>query len=167
MENVLNTFEKTVDSFTELLAGFSPEEINKRPMEGSWTAGEVAQHLIKGGSGLSQVVNGPSRPTERQPDELADKIKSTFLNFDTKFNAPAFTVPEEVSYDKDALLQAFAGIKADISKAIKTLDLTQTSTGYKLPVYGEVTRLEIIAFITYHIQRHTHQLKNIYQTIKQ
>jgi hypothetical protein len=46
-----------------------------------------------------------------------------------------------------------------------SLDLTPTVLAFELPVIGSLTRLEAIRFVTYHTQRHNHQLKNIRQQL--
>ena len=48
-------------------------------------------------------------------------------------------------------------------EAIKTLNLSETCTAFELPGFGEFTRAEWIYFAMYHTQRHTHQLKKIYE----
>ena len=35
-----------------------------------------------------------------------------------------------------------------------------------LPAFGEITKLELLHFVLYHTQRHTHQLKNIIRIIE-
>ncbi len=63
------------------------------------------------------------------------------------------------------MLAAWEDTKAKITEAIKTLDLSATCTVFELPGFGEFTRSEWIWFAIYHTQRHTHQLKNIYDIL--
>jgi len=116
-------------------------------------------------SGFADLLNGPVKDTERAPDAAVDEIKSIFLNFGIKLTSPDFILPEKKNYDKDGLLAALSGIKADIITSAATLDLSKTCLSFELPVLGYVTRLEAVSFVIYHTRRHIHQLKNIYSEL--
>lgn len=155
-------------TFTELIqiiSSFEDEEINTVPFTGSWTAGQLARHLILSGTAFVELLNGPVKETERKPDEMVEGIRKSFLDFNTKFNSPDFVVPENINFKKDYLINSLEKIKEEIKKAILNLDLSKTCTAFETPVIGFLTRLEAIYFVIYHTQRHIHQLKNIYQKL--
>lgn len=158
---VITELENSLDEFQELVSSFDEKQINKRPYEGSWTAGQVAQHIIMANSGFGEVLNGPVKNTERAPDEQVEKIKRDFLDFTLKMNAPDFIIPHNKEYRKGSLLEALESMKLNVTRAVSDLDLTQTCLAFELPVYGHLTRLEAIYFVIYHTQRHAHQLKKI------
>jgi hypothetical protein len=118
--------------------------------------------MVMSNSGFADLLKGPVKDTERAPDAAVEGIKSAFLNFDIKMQTPDFMRPEKKNYDKDGLLEALSGIKADIITSAATLDLSKTCLSFELPVLGYVTRLEAVSFVICHTQRHIHQLKNIY-----
>lgn len=148
-----------------IFSAFEPEQINVIPFEGSWTAGQVVQHMVKANSGFVDILRGPAKDTERNPDEIEPQIKNDFLNFNIKMTAPDFLVPEAKNYDKNELVSGLKNIRESVVNATETLDLTKTCMAFELPVYGFLTRQEAIYFITCHTLRHTHQLKNIYQKL--
>lgn len=148
-----------------LLSKFDEEQINVVPFEGSWTAGQVVQHMIKANSGFADILKGPVKDTERKPDEVIPQIKNDFLNFKVKMKTPDFLIPEAKNYDKNELVSGLKNIRENVIDATETLDLTKTCTAFELPVYGYLTRQEAVSFITCHTLRHTHQLKNIYQKL--
>jgi len=156
---------ENLSQLIELLAKFEQKDINIIPFEGSWTAGQVAQHMVMANSGFADIMNGPVKETERAADEMEPKIKGDFLNFDIKMTTPDFIRPEARDYDKEELISALKNIREMVNNAAITLDMTKTCTAFELPVYGYLTRLEAVSFIAYHTQRHTHQLKNIYNNI--
>ncbi len=161
---------QTFEELTEIVSSFHSDQINVIPFEGSWTSGQVAEHILLSVSGFEQVINGPVAETSRAPDELKDKIKAVFLDFNTKMKSPEFIIPKDKKYEKQEFLNSFKKYKSKIHHAIATLDLTKTCLALELPVFGFLTRLECIYFILYHSQRHFHQLKNIHEhsfTIKQ
>lgn len=158
---ILTAADTTLTALSALFSTFTPEEVNQLPFEGSWTAGQLATHLIKSNGGFVEIMNGPVKETDRAPDMLVAGIKKDFLDFSTKMISPPFIAPENIPYQKEALLSAMKKIKNDLSQAIQALDLSKTCLAFELPGYGAFTRLEAASFIVYHTQRHLRQLKNI------
>jgi hypothetical protein len=107
---------------------------------------------------MIQALNGPVQPTNRPPDEMVNNLRAIFLDFSTKLPSPEFIIPEPGTQDKDSLISAFKTGREQIGKAIQTLDLSATC---HMPIFGQPTRLELIAFIIFHTQRHTNQVKHI------
>lgn len=156
---------KTFTELVKIISSFHEHQINATPFEDSWTAGQVAEHIIMSGSGFVEIIYGPVAETRRAPDELIERIKTSFLDFTIKMKSPDFIIPAEKNYEKKELLKTLEDIRQKINQAIENLDLLKTCLAFELPVLGFVTRLEAIYFILYHTQRHVHQLKNIYQKL--
>ncbi len=167
IQELQSDINKTFKELLEIISSVQQDQINIVPFEGSWTAGQVAEHIILSASGFEEVMNGPVAETKRAPDELKEKIKASFLDFTTKMKSPDFIVPEYKNYEKDDLIKTLENLREKIIQAIETLDLTKTCLAFELPVLGFLTRLESIYFILYHTQRHIHQIKGIYQKIKE
>ncbi len=79
--------------------------------------------------------------------------------------APDFIVPEDKIYEREDLLISLDEIKSKINEAVQTADLTKTCLAFELPVYGFLTSLELLSFVTAHTQRHNFQLKGIYENL--
>jgi len=158
-------FKAVSKELIQLLSSFSLKQINAIPFEGSWTAGQVAQHLVMSGLAFADLLNGPSKKTERTADEFVATIKEIFLNFHNKLESPDFIKPAIINYDKSSLLSSLENIKVSITHAVKTSELAETCLAFELPVLGYLTRLEAINFVIAHTQRHIHQLKKIYSTV--
>ncbi|HXI00964.1 MAG TPA: DinB family protein [Sphingobacteriaceae bacterium] len=162
-EEVLNEFEKIEKELMQILSSFTDTQFNTVPFEGSWTAARVAQHLLLASSS-ALILRGPVKKTDRAPDAGIKKLKSIFLDFTTQLKSPGFIIPEDKIYDKNSLLTALEETAAELTEIIKTTDLTEICMNAP-PELGEMTRLELIRFISFHTQRHTHQLKNIYKQV--
>jgi predicted transcriptional regulator YdeE/uncharacterized damage-inducible protein DinB len=160
-KDLQNEFDMATDELVQMISHLTDEQLNTIPFEGSWTAGQVAAHLIKVNEGFAQLLQGPAKETLRPADEMVTTIKRDFLDFTIKMIAPDFVVPENRTYKKEALLNSFEEIETAIKKLIQTSDLTETCLLFELPVYGYVTRLEAVYFVIYHALRHIKQLKNI------
>ena len=162
---ILGEFEGVKKGLIQTISTFNQEEFNTIPFKGSWTAGQVAEHVYKSVSSFTKGLYGKVKPTTRQPDEKVEPIKKAFLDFDTKMSSPDFILPSSGAHDKNATLNSLENTMDKITDAIKKFDLTETCLSFVPPVIGELTRLESIYFVIYHTQRHIHQLKNISQKV--
>ena len=157
---IANDFDRTAQHLLKTISSFDENIFNKVPFEGSWTAGQVADHIAKSLSGVTKALYGEVRPTQRKPDEHVDKLRSIFLNFKIKMQSPEFILPGEKPLEKAAVYDRLKEVTDTISKATKTLDLSFTST-IPFPKSGELTRYEWISFSIFHTERHIRQLKKI------
>lgn len=164
-QELIQELKTTISRFQELISSFDEEQLNLVPFENSWTAGQVAQHIILANSGFADVLNGPVKNTDGAADQQLDQIRTIFLDFDTKLQSPDFVLPVLKDYHKDKQLAALEKIKLEVSKAVDELDLNQTCLAFELPVLGHLTRLEAVYFLIYHTQRHAYQLNNIREKI--
>jgi len=167
MKNDLsNEISNTKAELLQVLNLFDRENINTIPFEGSWTGGQVAEHVLKSLSGALQNITGPVKYTERKPDEHVKQLADIFLNMDIKMKSPEFIIPSADPKDKTTLA-ASLGIALDGIKTVAiTEDLGATCSGFEMPMLGALTRLEWISFSCYHTRRHTQQLKNIINHLK-
>jgi len=158
--------DQTFADLLQTLSSIEESKINTVPFTGSWTAGQLAQHVILSAGGFVQLLNGPVKDTERDPEANIPRLKEIFLNFNTKLKSPDFIVPEDKDYDKQQLTDTLRDIKTGLHKAIETLDIMKTCTAFELPGSGYISRAEAITFTIVHTQRHVHQLKNILQHLR-
>ncbi|TCD26191.1 DinB family protein [Pedobacter psychrodurus] len=165
MEKIIKEANETLSALENTLSKFNTAHVNAVPFKGSWTAGQLAEHMILSNSGFLQVINGPVTETDKPADLMVKEIRKDFLNFNVKYDSPKEIYPEDRTYNQPELLKSLKEIREGISNAVTGLDLTKTCTAYELPGYGFLTRLEAIYFVIYHTQRHVHQLKNIYNEL--
>lgn len=158
---MLKEMEETMTGWTEVLSSFNQEQLNRVPFEGSWTAGQIAKHLIMANFGFLEVLNGTEGETDRPADQKVARIKSDFLDFTTKMQSPDFILPKAIDYDKEILVNNIEELRGKLTEVILSSDLTKTCLAFEMPVYGYFTRWEAIYFVIYHSQRHLNQLKNI------
>lgn len=153
----------------ELLEGldlFDQENINIIPFEDSWTAGQVAEHILMSISGILETIKGPAKPTERNPEEHIKQLGDIFLNMDIKMKSPDFIIPSDDPQNIVSLSVALGSTLDGIKQVAENDDLTVTCTGFDMPVLGPLTKLEWISFASFHTRRHTQQLKNIAHHLK-
>lgn len=158
---VLAELNEVMEDFMETLASFDEDEYNQIPFEGSWTPGQVAQHVLLSVSGLTDVLAGEDSETERLPDMHIAIIKGIFLDFDNKMQSPDFICPPAIDYDRQEQLDELERLQERLDEIIPGADMSRTCTGIEFPTLGRLTRTEIAHFLVYHTTRHAHQLKNI------
>ena len=167
MKNDLsNELTTTKNELLKTLDLFDQENINTIPFEGSWTGGQVAEHVLKSLSGALQNITGPVTHTERKPDEHVKQLGDIFLNMDIKMKSPDFIIPSNDPKGKSALTESLRSALDGIKTVAITEDLSATCIGFEMPVLGALTLLEWISFSSFHTRRHTNQLKNIIDHLK-
>jgi uncharacterized damage-inducible protein DinB len=164
-QEILNDFNQSADDLLQTLSRFSNDEFNRVPFEGSWTAGQVAEHVLKSASGVPHVLGGSVKETEREADALIPTLTSIFLDFSTKLQSPDFIIPSDGPHDKDEMIAAMTQTMEKIKSTASTTDLNKTCTSFPFPQMGEMTGLEWLFFSSSHSKRHTNQLKNIYRKL--
>lgn len=159
----LSAVENISVALQQLIGSFTPEQFNTVPFAGSWTAGQTTEHLLKSASGVSELIQGNTAPSNRNPDEKVELLRTIFLDFTIKMQAPEIILPSEPPHQQNALLGWADKTFASILQTIKTEDLTVFCVDFDLPEFGTLTRLEWISFSLAHTQRHMHQLRNIHK----
>lgn len=157
-DDIIHELDYTMKQLLQAFSDFSQDEIDISPASDSWSAGQVAEHLLK--ASVADILYGPIKPTQRAPDQHVPELKAQFLDFTVKLKSPAFILPTERVHNKEVLLEKLAVIGDRVREAVLTLDLSVTCLMAPKEL-GDATRLELIWFFIVHTQRHTHQLKQI------
>lgn len=163
--SLVSDIESTTAELLATLSSFEEDDINKIPFPGSWTAGQVGEHIYKSMSGISHSLQGAVKRTDRDPGAKIKAIRDVFLNFEVQFKSPDFIQPSGLPHDKALLLRCLTLITSEVSEQIKTQDQSVTCLQSILPGFGDLTRLELNYFIVFHTQRHIHQLRKIAERI--
>ena len=165
VKELLHDLDQTIGEFSKLLSSIPSAQFNTIPFEGSWTTAQLAEHIILSLHGFGYLLNGPVTETQRDAGAYVEKIRSIFMNLDIKLTAPDMVKPSITKGIKEELIADIAKQKASLTKAIETLDLTETCTAFALPQMGHITRLEAVHFVIAHTARHIHQLTKIRQAL--
>lgn len=158
---IVETFKK----LNEIHSQFSDNELNTVPYQGSWTAGQTTQHILKASSGFAALFLGKTEETTRKPDLYVKDVEALFLNFNIKMNSPENILPEIIDYNKDEQTLQLLNKEADLLTLSEIHDLTLTCLDFQIPGFEKFTILEWISFALIHTQRHTHQLNQIYKML--
>lgn len=165
-DKLMNGLEETTKDLLKTLSSFSKEQFNSIPFEGSWTAGQVAEHLFKSESNMPAVLKGSSEETERDPLQNAQVIEKVFLDYTIKMQSPEFILPSDAPKNPQYFIKGFEGTRKELKSLVQTLDLNKTYTGFSFPQMGYLTGWELICFAVCHSTRHIRQMKIIAEKLK-
>lgn len=161
MENFAPQIKPTFEAIVLEIGRFSDEDFNKVPFKGSWTPGQVCQHVKLSVQGMPGLWQGNVVTPDRKPDAHVKMLADVFLDFSTKLDSPDFILPEAKKYSQEEFVRFFTDFAKKLQPLAETLDMGQLCVGFEFPNSGPLTRQELLAFLLFHTQRHTNQLKKI------
>lgn len=159
---VQNNIRLSMGKLMAVVSRFDHNQIDLIPFEGSWTAGQVAEHITKGLSGMPRLVAGNTEVTARLFDAKAQPLRDLFLDYSIKFESPDFILPTQTEHVQTKLIIGLRHIETELLDVADKNDLTLTLLDFEMPQFGTLTIYEMLDFMMAHAQRHTHQLENIY-----
>ncbi|RZL48810.1 MAG: DinB family protein [Pedobacter sp.] len=165
-DEIAADFNQAFAELDKAIKLFTDKDFNVIPFADSWTAGQVAEHILLSNDGFGEVLNDKVEDATRAVDHLKIQLKEILLNFENKMKSPEFILPALKDYDKQVQLTKSSKIKNAMLKSINDLDLSKMCVSFPLPGLGFLTRLEAIYFVIYHTERHAHQLNEIYRFIR-
>ena len=157
-ENISNEISKVFDAVVNVLENTEENALNEIPFEGSWTIGQIADHII---ICSGTVHDSKTQYPHRQYDEHVAEMKSIFLNMEQKSEAAPIVSPRKPPHCKQELIEKLKDNKAHLLLIIEERDLTQLSLDIEFPFIGYLTRYEWLNFIAVHTQRHLNQVNNV------
>lgn len=165
-QELIDEMENAHRGFLHQLSRFSEQELNRVPNEGSWTAGQVTEHIIKSNGGiLNKLLNGDVTSITRPYDEQVDLIKNIFRSEDKIKTAPVLE-PGQPPHELDDLLKSLRQQKDQQLETINQKDLKELSIELQFPpAPNGLTRYEWFIFMIEHTQRHCKQIASIYNKI--
>lgn len=162
MESTLNNESNAAtDQLLRAFRTINPNQLNAVPFEGSWTAGQLAEHVLLSITLANKSLKGNTAPANRDP--LEKKFAADmFLNFDVKFQSPDFLKPQDNDHDYQSLLTNLTISTFEFTSYVsQATNLDELRTDFEIPAIGEFTGTEWAWFCINHIKRHTRQLNNI------
>jgi hypothetical protein len=164
MQALLEELIQTQQELIAVTAAIPADKYDSIPFEGSWTAGQVLEHLCRSVS--TGILRGNVQTVNRPADEKIAFVRSVFLDFAKKFSAPEFIIPVEATHNKEEQVAILTGKFDRLMDAVTAFNLSEECTDFAIPGFGNFTRLEWIAFHMIHTQRHLQQLRQITAKLK-
>jgi hypothetical protein len=158
---LLAEFVLSSQNLISALNDFSSEQWNIKPAENSWSAAQVAHHLLVIESGVNKFFIGKTKPSPRSGDGIIKRLDQFLENRTRTYSAPDYTLPPDDPGSQQELIQKLEASRKKLSEHIIKLDLNVLCLDFKHFFFGELTRIEWVHFVMYHSNRHLIQLQNI------
>lgn len=157
---IINDIEDTFNTLNKTISTINEDQIDINPSDGSWSVGKTAEHILLSTNGIDKLFKENIQKTNGDFDGKIPALRSLFLDFSIKMDAPDEILPKKEKHEKKDILENNEAIKNEIVLAATNLDLSVTCLKYEFPGFGYMTRLEWIYFFLFHTQRHTFQIQN-------
>lgn len=125
----------------KLLSRFDYPAFNKKPGNGGWSAGEIAEHLLLFAIRLNTVFAGNAVPVDRDPQEKQSVVQDRLIDRENKIVA-----------QRRKLNQTIIDM---------VLSLLLPNSPHRL--FGPLTGIEWVQLLIHHCNRHLIQLREILQ----
>jgi len=158
---IIRDLNKSTKELLTLLSEFPEGQFNTKPDKDAWSAGQVAEHLIKVETGTVRLFTGETVPTERDPEQKIETIEKEFLNFEKKFTAFGPIRPDDQPKQKEKVLEKLQDLRQRLAGLVELHDLTVTCKGFEHGLFGYLTRVEWIYFTIIHSRRHAGQIRRV------
>lgn len=160
--NLSHELEFSFTRFTKAIDPFDDNRLNMKPTEKSWSAGQVANHILKSINNIPEFFKESTAVADRPIDLHEAIIRSIFLDFTTKMQSPDFILPEtDKEFKLNEILDELKQHQDQLLLASTNNNLKLLCTSFEFPTIGHLTQYEWLVFISCHVQRHAVQLENI------
>ena len=164
IEPLLSDLDQNTDTLIEHILNFDSALFDKQPLDGSWSAAQLTEHLYVLDRLVYNILIGETEPSTRAADEKLTIIQAVMNNRTRTISAPDSIVPLGKVKDQQLLITKIITARKDIHKLIQTTDLSPTCISFIHKGFGPMTRLEWITFLIAHCERHFHQFQKISTT---
>jgi len=154
IEAVIADLQLSTSLLLKFFSSFDSEDFNKSAIDGSWTLGEIAEHLLRLDIAVNRILQGPGRATDRSADEKSAHIKHVLLDLERKLQSPREIQPTDTIKDPFSIIAKIRAERHSMIELSQIKDLSEICTSFSHHVFGEMTRLEWIYFSIYHAERH-------------
>ena len=159
-EVLLENLQASTKQLIYTFSNFTPANFNTKPSADEWSAGEVAEHLLRIELFANDAFRSETAPSDRDPDKLISFLKNR-MDDTNKRKASEITSPTGEQQDLNEMIAQFQTQRQKLAEAIETMDITEACIGKPHPVLGVMTRMEWAAFVIYHTDRHLRQLQRL------
>lgn len=159
--DIRDDLKKSTNELLEIISDFPEQYFNTQPKNGGWSAGQVAEHLIKVETGTVRIFTGETKTCERDSSAKFRTIKEQMSDFERKMKATGPILPDENPKDKKKVLNKLQDIRQRLTSMIEVHDLSEIITDFNHPIFGTLTRLEWIWFNIHHGRRHARQIQKL------
>lgn len=152
---LLNGIEQVNTDLLNLLRSASDDALHYKGTARKWCIAQIAEHVLLSTNSVLKAITLTGNKAQRDSAEKIEELQLIFLNFDKKYEAPAFIQPTKDIYTKAVLLQQLETAFAALQQALYIVEFDELIDH---PAFGNISKLEIAHFVWFHTQRHLRQM---------
>ena len=144
--------------------GFSDEQLNHKPTQGTWSAMQILDHLqlmenVIAKNILKELGRDTSRKAIKKPIQLT-------VSRAIKVGAPSYTQPTDEFIALAAMKEKLAASRKQLNEVYDNASETALkSKSLPHPVFGKVPLVQWFPFVGLHEKRHLKQLESVLSKI--
>lgn len=149
------------DRLISALRRFDLKTFNEKPGPQSWSAGEIAEHLLLFDLRTANVLAGKQGSASRDDDSVVSAITTRLQDRSNRIDAPEALLPSPAAKEQEALLEQLRHQRDRLVRLIDTMDVNAVLPETPHRLFGPLTAAEWIRLTILHTERHLVQLGNL------
>ncbi len=159
--NLIEHYQQNLEEFIASFIDMPANHFNQKPEEGSWSVGQVVEHIFRSELASTRILNGKTKTPDEHSDEKAEYIRRQFTDRKKKFTAFGPIVPSEDPKDPQELAEKIRQNRKKQIQLLETADLNEICLNFEHPLFGLMSRKEWMVFNSTHANRHKAQISDI------
>jgi uncharacterized damage-inducible protein DinB len=159
LQEIKQNLKETRDDLLEMIKDLSEEQLNKRKDPGSWSIGQVCQHLSKT---EELYVIAIRRGLKSNEDSTVEHKPLEFLlDRSNKWEAPDIARPTDEIWRAEEIIGKLDQSRERLLELLDTVEdpSVLSRRHFTHPVFKEMLLLEWVRSLYLHEQRHMEQIK--------
>ena len=160
-DSLLSALDLNTRQVIDALAALDTDTINRKPNSGVWSLAQVVDHLTRSDMVMGRVTRGTTEPSQRDPLEKVEQMRTRFGDFESKLSAFGMLIPGNEAMELDDVVRKFTEARAQFRESVAIGDPSDLCTRFAHPLFGQLTRAEWGWFTIIHTERHLVQFSRI------
>lgn len=161
-ESLVEPLASNAEKVTGAISSFPADYFNEQPTPDQWSAGDIAEHLVKIDGYANRILIGSTEETNRDPQKKISTIQSAFEDQQTSYTAGGPIQPGEYDKSQKDITSQLKNIREQMINILNKYSpdqLTETCLDFEHALFGYMTRIEWVWYTIFHSNRHLHQLE--------
>jgi len=159
---LLSDFKKNTTTLLDFIHQVDATHLLVNPSREEWSIMDCCEHILQLEQALIRLFRGSvEKVNEAASEQTIAIIKNRLLAIDNKMTAFGIILPQRIYKNKEDISQAIQETRTMLHRIGTNNGWNKKCMMYAHPSFGHLTRLEWIAFCTYHVERHLYQMKSI------
>lgn len=164
-KRALNLYDRAMSQTSEYIKGLSPEQLNFKPAEDSWSIADCVEHMALSETMFMDMLNKsletPADPSKASMKSFDDKtLYNMITDRSQKVKTSAPLEPSNKWSSTKETFKAFKQARKDTEKFIRNTDSDLRNHYAELPI-GPIDTYQMLLFGAGHQMRHNNQISEI------